>query len=214
MQLIDFAREVVGDRHWTPSPADLSSLAPLDWRGPDREAAITLLRWCYWEPRVAPAERGFYPGGVSRAGFLDWGEDLATTIEEDQEVVRVLGTDCRRVGARLKSALDAAQASDADCASSSVEQSAGVVVGNLEVQVRAFRGFQRCPFTGCVHAQPRQPAPHSSVDFQLIRRSDQADLRGPGIAWHLIAAHGFFGGRGGACRVDPARAVAILGQED
>ena len=210
MLLIDFARELVGDLDWIPSQADFRSLDHLDWRGLDREAATALIRWCYWEPRVAPAERGFYPGGVSHAGFLDWEDDLSATMAADQEVVRAFGSPCRRLGEQLKDVLDAAQVSSAWRASASDEPFDRVRIRGLWVRLRAFRGFLRCPFVGCLFSRPRHPAPHSGIEFHLADQKAETELCGPGLAWHLITEHAFFGGKGSPYRVEPETLCTLL----
>ena len=216
MDLCGFAKGVIGDTDWNPPDDLLTILLGLDWSREERKSAEALVRWWYWEPRVPPAERQFYPGGTSRSGFLDWGEDLATVITADRELLARYGWSHVQLGEELRKILDAA-VEIRELERTSVNGETGnppvcvlTGLGLLQVQLRAYRGFQACPFADCVHSRAHHPAPHSGVDFHLTHLVNGTELRGPGLAWHLIAAHGFCGGARAPYRVDPEALVSLL----
>jgi len=77
-----------------------------------------------------------------------------------------------------------------------------------DLEVRSYRGFQRCPFKGCRYE--RRPCPHASQEFVLTHRCTGRSIEGPGLIWHLIADHGFFNGPASRHRVDPKALGAVL----
>ncbi|MBD1909489.1 MULTISPECIES: hypothetical protein [unclassified Leptolyngbya] len=85
----------------------------------------------------------------------------------------------------------------------SVDQ--GYLVGNkFHVFIAQYRGLQECPWE-CEHEE------WSSFDFLLLNREIGEYVTGPGMIVHLLRKHHFFEGLESPYRVDPARAVRVLG---
>ncbi len=74
--------------------------------------------------------------------------------------------------------------------------------GDLEAKVDEARGLIPCPW------------PHQERFFKRVttvrRTGSEQVLRWSDLSLHLIAAHGFFQGRGSAFRIEPAEIVKML----
>ena len=80
--------------------------------------------------------------------------------------------------------------------------SKGFVVGNLQVFLVQYRGFQECPW-GCEKE-------HGSCDILVLNRNNGHSFTAPELAIHLIRAHQFFEGFGTPFRVDPLKVIQTL----
>jgi len=220
-ELLDWAQEVTGDAAIPATAAYAEALAGLDWRGADREFAAQLVQEVYWLPRTPPTHRHFYPRGSSRVGFLGWGEDLDTVLQTDAAILAALQITPQALGDALKRLLDSyigAVTELSDDLSVNLDPqererriddhllSAGCTTHS--VSARIFRGYQQCPFPGCVYA--RRFCPHSHLDFVITDRRTGEKIGGPGLIWHLIGEHGFFEGLQSTYRVEPERLVRTL----
>lgn len=72
-------------------------------------------------------------------------------------------------------------------------------------------GWQDCPWREVVPGACEACSGSSaSGDWQITNRRTGQQLAGPDLIVHLIAAHGFFEGRGTPYRVDPRELTALL----
>ncbi|HEX4418891.1 MAG TPA: hypothetical protein VH165_13360 [Kofleriaceae bacterium] len=54
---------------------------------------------------------------------------------------------------------------------------------------------------------------HANLEFLIVHRETRETLRGSGLLVHLIRDHHFFEGKASPFRIDPERAVRVLGLE-
>ena len=135
------------------------------------------------------------PGAISRDGFL--GKDrrrLATILAADDAEVRRHGLTHAALAARLTVFRDAAVAAFGEWAE---------VPPHFEVQAESVRGGLPCPFG--------DPGLHAKTNVTVRNRTTGREFRFTDLNLHLIAAHGFYEGRGSPFRVEPADVIAVLG---
>jgi hypothetical protein len=118
---------------------------------------------------------------------------VTEVIEADAAALFSLGATVEQLGARMKEITAAA------------EQGLGNWVrleGALEAKLDEARGLIPCPW------------PHQERFYKRVttvrRAGTERTARWSDLSLHLIAAHGFFQGRGSAFRVEPAEIVGIL----
>lgn len=139
------------------------------------------------------AQARMRPGVIARDGFL--GDDrrpLIEILDEDDAAVRRLGVTHAAIAARMR-ALRAAGAAGLG--------NAVAVPPHFDVTVDSFRGRLRCPFGDDV-------APKTNIT--VVNRALGREIVYSDLAIHLIAAHGFYNGRGAPYRLEPADLVAVL----
>lgn len=144
-------------------------------------------------PQLAQAQARMRPGIIAQEGFL--GDDprpLAEIIDEDEAAVRRLGVTHAAIAARMR-ALRVAGAAGLG--------NAVAVPPHFEVTVESFRGRLRCPFGDAA-------APKTNV--AVVNRALGREIVFSDLAIHLIAAHGFYNGRGSPYRLDPRALVEVL----
>lgn len=153
-------------------------------------------------PRRAPVEAEMYahlgPSRISAQGFLgedarDWEDILA----DDGRILERLGVTRDQLVQALREAFDQAMQAGGD----PVEIRTGVMAESLEC-----RGRVPSPFQG------EGTFPKHQV--RVFRQDGSQPLVITPLALHLIERHGFFQGIGSPFRIDPARAVALLGLAD
>ena len=145
-------------------------------------------------PEQREIEENLGPGAFSADGFL--GSDprsLADIIRDDQALVKSLGLThqaiARQLGALTRLGLPGL--------------GTPVPYGDhLEVIVTDYRGFIPCPFRDNVREEKRLTVCRDRLTGDAIRWTD--------LNVHMIAAHGFYEGRGSPFRVDPAEVQAML----
>lgn len=222
-ELLTWVQDLTGDASIDDVRPYLEGVSGLDWADTHRDYARKLILETYWLPRTPPPLRPFYPGGSSRVGFLAWGEDLAAVVRADTATLTRLGVTGPVVGETLKRLLDSylrvvteladLLSPDLDSLERTrlIEQALGAAgLVSHAVTAQLTRGYQRCPFTGCVYAT--RFCPHSHLEFCLVNRDSGETVRGPGLIWHLIADHQFFEGPQSPHRVDPEQLVKVLFQ--
>ncbi|MBD3237578.1 MAG: hypothetical protein GF330_12800 [Candidatus Eisenbacteria bacterium] len=149
--------------------------------------------------KTSPEERRItermQPGVLSRDGFL--GEDrrsLGEIIDADRSSVLTLGFDQATLAARLQEILEAAMEG----------MGAPVRVGlHLEAVYRESMGRIPCPFG--------DGARFPKGEVELTDTSCSETLRFTPLSVHMIAAHGFFQGRGSRYRISPHALARVLG---
>jgi hypothetical protein len=142
---------------------------------------------------------GLFPGGSSTSGFLAEGERLEDVVERDRQTLRSLGVTHEQVADRLELVLGRAERR------ADLVQRGRIVppwLPWLEVESRAYLGFQSCPFDGS-----KQPWAH--MDFVLRDHERGLAIALPGLLPHLVREHAFFEGSV-QYRTDPARLVDLL----
>jgi len=156
------------------------------------------------DPSIEELENRMRPGVFSQGGFLGENESLPEVMARDGQTLRELGLTHEELAARLDGLLKAA--------SSSPRRSARV--GHLHVRLEVFTGFQICPWAPNVHrgqCTAGGGVDYGSMEWRIRNLETGEELRGPGLAVHLIRDHHFFEGRDSPFRVDPARLARILG---
>lgn len=157
----------------------------------------------YWEPKVPKQMRRWYPGGHSGGGFLGWGENLDEVIADDNETLARLGKTHEEVGTKINDILE--EASKLWSVDNSKQW---LDIGEYEVRLQYWMGYQTCPFEGCEYGDKK--CPHASCDFQIKNKKTGEIVEGPGMIGHLISAHKFFEGKKSPYRVDPEQLVKVL----
>ncbi|NLO37677.1 MAG: hypothetical protein GX112_15195 [Clostridiaceae bacterium] len=145
-------------------------------------------------PEQREIEENLKPGAFSADGFL--GTDtrsLADIIRDDQALVLSLGLTHQAI-ARQLSALTALGLPSLGAPVPSGD--------HLEVVVTDYRGFIPCPFRDYVREEKRLTVCRDRRTGETIRWTD--------LNVHMIAAHGFYEGRGSPFRVEPAAVQAML----
>lgn len=192
--------EIDNDTHWGIDSGYAEPRAKARYR--EIYGTSPLIRR-YWEPKTSSSLRRWYPGGHSGSGFLGWGEKLEEVIAEDADTLARLGKTHDEVGLKVKEVLDAASPLW------SIDNSkAAIDIGDYEVRLQYWMGYQTCPFEGCEYGD--KMCPHSSCDFQITNKKTGEVIEGPGMIWHLISAHKFFEGKKTHRRVDPEQLVKVI----
>ena len=84
------------------------------------------------------------------------------------------------------------------------EEDNGYLLGQLQVWINRYRGFQTCPW------ECHKEAKWSSIDFLVLNRTTGEGITGPGLIVHLIREHQFFEGEKTPYRVHPDRLAKVL----
>jgi hypothetical protein len=146
-------------------------------------------------PKWIAIEEMMQPGVLSRDGML--GDDprpLEEIMAVDAQAVSALGLTHEQIGARLAELTELARE----------RFGAHVLVGEvLQLSATEVRGSIPCPFK-------------DNTRFPKLIVTCKHLPSGKEISWtalstHMIAAHGFYEGRGAIFRLDPARLVELLG---
>ena len=144
------------------------------------------------------------PGGWHSVPMLGAGESLADLIAADARLLAERGVDSRALGTRLGEVLRAAASSD---------WQRPVTVDQLTVELHRNRGVMTCPWAAeehesCGRGDGGRGA--GANEFSL-RGAGGEQLEGFVLSAHLIAEHGFFGGRETRFRIEPDRLATALG---
>jgi len=138
------------------------------------------------------AER-MQPGAISLRGFLGEDQrDLADILRDDEAAVAALGLSHRRIAGRLDHFTQLALSG----------YGAHRREGDFEVIIEEARGFVRCPF--------EDSGRFRKGEIHLTKTSTGETLVWTPLLVHMIAAHGFYEGRGAHYRLDPANIRSIL----
>lgn len=134
------------------------------------------------------------PGRLTLEGML--GDDrrmLSEIIEADQSLVNNLGVTHADIADRLEALTRAGRAG---------LETEVTVEDAFDIHVRDDRGMVPCPFGDRRCAK--------SVTVTRCRASGE-EVVWTDLSVHMIREHGFYEGRGSPFRVEPARAVRVLG---
>ena len=145
-------------------------------------------------PQVQRIVQRMASGVLSREGFL--GTDprpLEEVLDADRSAVAALGTTHGELAAGLGGILEKARAA----------LGTPVQVGEgLSAVHREAMGRIPCPFGGC------GTFPKGEVELAGTATGERLVFTALGV--HLVAAHGFCGGRGSRYRLDPGAVARIL----
>jgi hypothetical protein len=128
------------------------------------------------------------PGVLSLEGFL--GPDprpLEEILDADDSAVVALGTTHAELAARLEACLETSRAG---------VESTVTVGGGLTADYAERMGRIPCPWGRCATFQKGEVTLRDASTGKAVRFS--------ALSIHLIAEHGFYGGRGSRYRVEPA----------
>jgi hypothetical protein len=137
------------------------------------------------------------PGVLSRDGFL--GSDarsLGDIIADDAAVLDAAGLSRKAVAAVLQEIFQQAEAG--------LETTVSFADGQIQAELLEVMGRMPCPFACGTRGRKGV----------LSIRFGETSLRITPLSVHLIAEHGFFGGRGNPYRLEPADAVALCRRFD
>ncbi len=146
------------------------------------------------DPNEQRVRERMAPGVLSREGFL--GSDVrrvSEIIDADRAEAMRAGTTLEALGERLAEILRAAVAA--------LGTPAGVGPGLVAVNHEGM-GRIPCPFGTC------GTFPKGEVELTSASIGEKAVLTA--LSVHLIAEHGFCGGRGSPYRIEPAALVRLL----
>lgn len=143
------------------------------------------------------------PGILSQDGFLGEHERLDEVLARDAKTLVELGVTYEDLAEKLDELLRPAVKS----------QQRITRIGEYEVTIKRYSGFQMCPWSPDVHRSQCMAGGgvrYASVDWQIRDRLSGRTMRGPGLIVHLIRAHHFFEGFESPYRVDPRELASLL----
>ena len=144
------------------------------------------------------------PGAFSRTGFLGPGERLRDVIKADAERLQRLNLGYAELASSLDALIVAAETSPSHESR----------LGKLRCRVKVHQGFQICPWAPDPHhaqCAAGLGVRHGSVDWLVTNLNTGEEMKGPGLAVHLIRDHHFFEGPMSPNRVDPLGLARLLG---
>lgn len=144
------------------------------------------------------------PGAFSRVGFLGPRESLKEVLDADRLEVERLGLTFERLAEPLETLIDAAENSPTRNAK---------IEGRFRVEVEIFTGFQICPWASDPHhaqCDAGLGVRHASINWRIVNLRTRREIRGPGLAVHLMRDHHFCQGKGSPLRVDPGELADVL----
>lgn len=144
-------------------------------------------------PQMQRARANMRPGKISLPGFLGGERDLARRLDEDAEAVKRLGLTHAAVAARMRALRDAGAAGLGEFIA---------VPPHFEVRVDSVRGRLPCPFG--------ERGLHPKTNVIVRNLATGRELTYTDLHIHLVAAHGFYEGRGTPYRLEPADLAAVL----
>ena len=134
------------------------------------------------------------PGVITQHGFLGHdSRNLGDILIEDDARVQRLGVTHALIAARMRKLTEMG-------ARGLGEEIA--VVPHYEVRVDAVRGKLPCPFG--------DPGLHQKTNTSVTNMTTGESLTYTDLGVHMIEAHGFYEGLGGAFRLDPQKLVSAL----
>jgi hypothetical protein len=143
------------------------------------------------------------PGALSEAGFLGVSERLDEVLTRDARTLKNLDIGYREISGELDRLINRAEAAP----------DRSVQVGNFEVTVKVFPGFQMCPWSPDIHRQQCAAGGgvrHASVNWHIRNLRAGREMKGPGLIVHLIRDHRFFEGFESPYRTDPDELARLL----
>jgi hypothetical protein len=145
------------------------------------------------------------PGGWHAVPMLGADESLEELLAADARRLAGLGVDARTLGTRLGDALAAAAGSD---------WGRPAAVDGLRVELHRNRGVTTCPWAPGEHEScGRGSGGRGAGANEFSLRSEAGEqVDGFVLGAHLIAEHGFFGGRRTRFRIEPDQLASALGE--
>lgn len=143
------------------------------------------------------------PRALSEGGFLGSDEHLEETIDRDAQTLRSLGIVHEEIAKELERLINRAEATPGR----------PIRIGNFKVTVTIYPGFQMCPWSPDIHQQQCVAGggvSHASVDWHIRNLRTGQEMKGPGLAVHLISEHHFFQGLGSPYRTSPDAFARLL----
>ncbi len=147
-------------------------------------------------PEEQLVRKKFESGTISKNGFL--GEDtrhIHDIIQEDQRTLSRLGLRRKDIAVQLQRLIDEGKKG----LESVVDKD------EFTIQVRWARGMLPCPFG--------EPGLHHKLSATIFIKDLKREITFSQLSVHMIKAHGFFGGKGSAFRLNPDELGVILGLE-
>ncbi len=145
-------------------------------------------------PELSIAQANMKPGAITLFGFF--GPDdrnlIDILIEDDGEVKR-LGLTHEQIAKRMEELRDEGLKGLGEFTK---------VEPHFEVRVESVRGKLPCPF--------EEPGLHRKTNTQVRNLSSGKEVVYSDLQIHLIAAHGFYQGRGSRFRLNPSELAEVL----
>jgi len=162
------------------------------------------------------------PGRSSQAGFLGWKERLDDVMDRDDRTVKQLDLTYEELATALEKLLEARHRALCEVDALPVDEDG--LGGKPEtiaadprfaVGLTYYLGTQACPWSAdwtnaCQAGSPRAGSRWSSIDWRIRNLRTGQEMRGPGLAVHLIREHHFFEGLATSYRVDPLELAQLL----
>ncbi len=145
-------------------------------------------------PELDRIQERMQPGVLTLTGYL--GTDtrkLADILDADRRVLDTRGVTNEQMAARLEELGEKGR---------DIAEREMTVEERYHVRDRDDRGLIPSPWGDGLFTKG---------DVHLTDTRTGAEFRWNGVTIHLIRAHGFYGGRGSAYRIDPATAIDALG---
>lgn len=145
-------------------------------------------------PDLDCAQARMQPGEITLPGFLG---------DDDRKLADIIAHDAGDLAAhRVAAPAIADRLAELTAEGRHLMEEEVEVENRYRVTVRDDRGVLPSPFGD---------GRFEKGDTHLRDPRTDTDFRWNGLTLHMIRNHGFFGGRGSPYRIDPARAIAVLG---
>jgi len=146
------------------------------------------------EPDLEKIGKEMKPGTISRDGFLGTDQrSLSEILKGDDEAVRRLGVTHKAIAEKMRKLRNAGMKGLGDFIR---------VPPHFEALVDSFRGKLPCPFG--------HPGVIPKINTLVRNLKTQKEITYTDMNIHLIAAHGFYEGKGAPYRLEPDALVEIL----
>ncbi len=147
----------------------------------------------FQSPLLDAVEKNMRPCGLSHSFLGSDSRKLSQILEDDQHTVNALGLTHEAIAGVLQELTDKGREGWGD----------PVKIDDIfEVEVHEVRGTIACPWG--------HPGLYRKSHVRLINTETARTLAWSDLGIHLIAAHGFYQGRGSPYRLDPAAVKEIL----
>lgn len=144
-------------------------------------------------PEQKTLQEDMAPGSLTLDGFLgDDPRSIEEIIREDETFLQREGVEIKDIVMVLKAFTFKGVEGLGD----------PVPVGDYEVSVEHFRGWQYCPF--------KHKKKVSKRNTKLVDKRTGKELYWSDLSLHLIEAHGFFQGKGAHFRMEPETILEVL----
>jgi len=145
-------------------------------------------------PELIEAQKNMRPGIITRDGFLGTDDrNLIDILIEDDAIVKRLGLSHKQIAKRMRQLRTGGMKGLGDFIR---------MPPHFELMVETFRGKLPCPFG---HPGIVRKSSITVKNTRLNREITYTDL-----SIHMIAAHGFYEGRGAPYRLEPKDLAEVL----